>query len=51
MGYPQKHFFRHPLLVALVLFNYWQRKKGIKPDEWYWADRCLYEKTESRFVA
>jgi len=25
-------------LCVLVAYNYWERKHGAKPDEWYWAD-------------
>lgn len=29
----------HLLLKPLILINYKQRKAGLKPDEWYWADQ------------
>ena len=31
------------ILIPLIQHNYLQRRRGIKPDEWYWADRVLLE--------
>lgn len=31
-------------LQALVWWNYRQRERGVKPDEWYWADLLLIER-------
>ncbi len=39
--YPWRHFFRHPVLVLLIAINYWKRRAGQGPDEWYWADEEL----------
>lgn len=32
---------RDQWLSVLVMFNYWQRRHGYAPDEWYWADEEL----------
>lgn len=29
---------RDQWLSVLVIVNYWKRKHGLAPDEWYWAD-------------
>lgn len=31
-------FLRDQWLSVLVMMNYWKRKRGLAPDEWYWAD-------------
>lgn len=39
-----RDIYRLPLaliLMPLVKYNYWQRERGIKPDEWYWADALM----------
>lgn len=32
------------VLTPLIWWNQEQRKWGMKPDEWYWADRWLVER-------
>ena len=35
-------------LCALVMRNYWQRRHGLAPNEWYWADLELMERGRHR---
>ena len=32
------------LLLPLIHYDRYLRKKGVKPDEWYWADMWLAER-------
>lgn len=41
-----RHLFWLPLALCLwplVARNYRQRARGELPDEWYWADRWLFD--------
>ena len=44
LKYPWCYLHRHPILVFMVAWNYRQRKAGILPDEWFWADIRLMDK-------
>ena len=35
---------RDHYLAILVSINYWKRKQGLAPDEWYWADLELIKR-------
>lgn len=37
-------YVRDQWLSILVMVNYWRRRHGFAPDEWYWADRELMER-------
>lgn len=37
--------YRFPIAVILwplVALNYYKRKRGLAPDEWYWADAIMF---------
>jgi hypothetical protein len=37
--------YRFPIAVILwplVALNYYERRRGLSPDEWYWADAIMF---------
>lgn len=48
LSYPWCYLHRHPILVISTAFNYWQRKRGMKPDEWHPADYELMVKVAKK---
>jgi len=40
-------------LQELIIDNYWKRRNGLLPDEWFWADllyMSLYPECDYNFV-
>ena len=42
LPYPQRYFLRNPILTTIVLWDYRQRRLGLRPDRWHPADLELF---------